>query len=104
MSLNINIEVTMPTSVYDANYTHNVTPMWKLAGVYEALYMSDKQKARSLIFDLNMGIEIMQNNPDDFIALNPENGWGSYETALTWLIKLRDKCIEFPDGTIEISK
>jgi hypothetical protein len=103
MGLNINIEVTMPVSVYGANYTHNVTPMWKLAGVYEALYMSDKQKAQSLIFTLSKGIKIMQDNPDDFIALNPENGWGSYETALAWLIKLRDNCIEFPEGNIEIS-
>lgn len=45
MSLDFYIEEIRPTAVYWRNITHNVVPMWKRAGVYDALYKSEGQLA-----------------------------------------------------------
>lgn len=69
----------------DWNMTHNVTPMWRLAGVYESLYESKGQLAGEHIEKLRAGVNHMKANPDAYKNLNPANGWGSYEVALKWL-------------------
>lgn len=88
---------------FDANYTHNVVPMWEKAGVYEALYKSDGKQAKEIIPELEIGYEFMKNNPDLFIPLNPPNGWGDYETALEFLNNILDSCKKYPKTIIQVS-
>lgn len=104
MSLDIWLMETMPTEVCDMNYTHNVTGMWREAGVYDALYMSDGKKAKDIIPELQKGIKHMQENPLEYQSMNPDNGWGSYESALPWLIEFYEKCLEYPESVIGVSK
>lgn len=46
----------------------------------------------------------MEDEPKRFIALNPENGWGSYDTFLLWLRDYLAACIENPKATIYASR
>jgi len=88
--------------LFTANYTHNVTPMWRLAGVYDALYMSKGQKAGDLVNILLMGVACMVKGSGNYIALNPPNGWGDYETALVFLRKVLAACAAHPDAIVDV--
>lgn len=100
MSLDIYLIAFRETTVFDANYTHNVTPMWHRAGVYDALYMSDGKTAAEVLPELRAGLEAMRIDPEGYAAINPPNGWGSYETALPWLAALIEKFEANQDGVI----
>ena len=89
---------------FSANYTHNVVSMWNLAGVYDALYMSAGRLAKDILPALKSGLIDMKTNPDPYKAMNPENGWGSYETAVPWLEALIAACEENPESIIGVSK
>lgn len=86
------------------NYTHNVTPMWELAGVYEELYNRNGAKAGDIVQILKTGILNMELNPAEFKKLNPPNGWGDYDDALRWLKIFTKHCEDHPNSTIEVSK
>jgi len=103
MSLNFYI-TAIKTSVYSGNYTHNVIPMWELAGIYDDLYNSEGKKCKDIITNLKKGLDIMLRNPDKFRKLNPPNGWGDYDSAVKFLKEIINNCEKYPDGEIEISK
>lgn len=89
--------------VYDANVTHNVTPMWDKAGVYDALYRSHGMRAGDVVATLRIGLAHMVGRSMEYKALNPANGWGSYEGALKFLRATIDACAANPDAVIEVS-
>ncbi len=91
-------------SLFDENYTHNVTPMWKKAGVYDALYNSDGLQAKDIAKTLSLGIIDMESKPDEYRLLNPENGWGDYEGALSFLVSFLIACDQHPETIIGVSK
>lgn len=104
MSLDIWLTATQPTEVFSANYTHNVSPMWRLAGVYEALYESDGKTAAEVLPALEQGFRRMAYDPASYEALNPKNKWGDYASALVWLAELMAEFRKNPDAVIGVSK
>ena len=88
--------------LYDAGYTHNVVPMWKQSGVYEALYKSNGKKAKSIIGNLEDGISFMEEYPSLYKILNPKNGLGDYYSALEFLRGVCYACKEFPNARISV--
>ncbi len=46
----------------------------------------------------------MVMNKEEYEKLNSPNGWGLYENAVPWLIELIQKCKDYPDSVIEISR
>lgn len=89
--------------LYSANITHNVSPMWIRAGVHEALYRSEGRTAAEIIPALEKGVEHMATHPDEYTPMNPENGWGSYASALTWLRHVLAACRAHPHAAIRVS-
>lgn len=91
-------------SVYEANYTHNCNVMAEEAGIYRYVWRPDEcgdvKQAGDLIEPLRRGIKLMEDEPQRFIALNPKNGWGSYETFLPWLRRYLEACVDYPKATI----
>ena len=104
MSLDFCLTETKEVSIFDANITHNLTPMWKKAGVYDALYMSEGLIAKGIIEVLEKGIYDMEDKPEEYIKLNAINGWGTYRHALPFLKEILKACKENPDAKIQISK
>ncbi len=104
MSLDFYLEAPRVVEVFDANYTHNVTSMWRKAGCYRALYESAGAKAHAIIPELRAAVEAMRADPDGFKALDAPNKWGTYETALPWLESVLRACEENPDATIRVSR
>lgn len=108
--MSLDIWLRMPTggdadlSTDGLNYTHNVTPMWRKAGVYDALYNSDGVEACRTQVTLESGIGAMLCDPDSFRALNPPNGWGDYDGALAFLREWADQCRKHPRALIRVWK
>ena len=92
-------------TVFESNITHNLIPVWNKAGVYEALYMSDGKEPIDIVCDLEKGCVDMVKNRKEYEKLNPKNGWGDCEAAISFLEKLVFACHEYAiNHRIEISK
>lgn len=78
------------------NYTYNVGPMWRLVFPGEGLVEIDGMTGAESLAKLDKAISAMEMDPATFAALNPENGWGSFETFLPWLKQLRSAAAENP--------
>ena len=104
MGLDIWLTKVKEVEVYDGNFTHNTTPMWKEAGIYDALYNSAEKTAEEVLPALEKGLKDMQDNPEKYEAMDPENGWGKYEDAMPFLEKLVKAFKEYPDGKIGVWK
>lgn len=99
MSLNFYLEDVKPTDVYSANITHNLGKMAREAGIYDALWRSEKfQTAAELIPILRAGIATMEDEPERFKPLNASNGWGAYDQFLPWVRGVLSACIENPNA------
>jgi hypothetical protein len=104
MSLDLDLMVVRPTSVFSTNMTHNVTNMWREAGVYDALYMSQGKLAGDFVRVLDAGVVDMSTHPEKYRPMSDPEGWGTYAQAFTWLKEVRDAFKENPDATIEVWK
>lgn len=84
------------------NITHNVTPMWRLAGCYDALYRMHGRPASEALPALRAGLTAMRSDPNAFRMLNSPNGWGTYEGAVDFLEAVVRAFEAHPDATIEV--
>lgn len=83
------------------NMTSNVAPMWRHAGI-DISEWQDK-RAHEVIDALKQAIDSMQSDPETYRAMNPSNGWGSYETCLEFLQELYVDFRTYPNSRIEVS-
>lgn len=94
--------------VFSYNITHNLNKMaGKGSSLYQALWRPEElgfTKAKQLIPVLALNLTLMQQFPERFKALNPENGWGSYELLLECVSKYLEACLDYPEATIEVSR
>ena len=102
--MGLDINLVKKEYLVDMNITHNLTPMWKKAGIYDALYNSEGYEAQEILPILIDGLANMVANKEEYEKLNSPNGWGLYENAVPWLIKLIQGCKDYPDSVIEVSR
>ena len=91
-------------SVFDYNITHNLGKMASEAGLYESLWRPDEigvTRADQLVPLLLPGLALLRAEPDRFKALNPENGWGSYDGLVTFVEQYLQACINHPLASVE---
>ena len=75
------------------NLTYNVSPMlYKAFGEkgLRSIYGFTGDKSFDKIVE---AIQYFKDNKEELEALNPENGWGSYENTLTVLCKMLEASI-----------
>lgn len=107
MSLDISLYAVREVEVFEANITHNLTKMADEAGLYKALWRPDElgiDTAKVLIPLLENGLKQLQEDPERFKKLNPENGWGTYEALVSFTERYLEACNEHPDARIYISR
>lgn len=112
MSLDISLYVTVDTGAAEPlrmdidgmNMTHNVTPMWREAGVYAALYESDGTPAGQWLDALRAGVADMEARPAVYEALNPPNGWGRYRHSLPFLRRWLALCEQHPKALVGVCR
>jgi hypothetical protein len=109
MSLDVDLMVTQPCSVYSANITHNLGKMAEAVllsngkTLYQVLWRPDEHGlyfARDISELLDEGWNILLSDPDRFKQLNPENGWGSYDGLCDFVYKYRNACWDAPDAEV----
>jgi hypothetical protein len=83
------------------NMTSNVAPMWRHAGC--DLAEAHGRTAGEMLPTLTAAIEKMRAEPAVYRAMNPPNGWGSYENCLAFLERLRADWAAHPKATIAVS-
>lgn len=98
-------EIKEFVNLFDFNITHNLRQMAEEAGcglLWD--YNIVDKKASILIEPLNTAINNLKSNPQKFEEFDSPNGWGTIDTFFPWLIQLLEKCEEFPDAILGISK
>lgn len=103
MSLDIWLNTGDGTEAASKNITHNLSEMWREAGVYSALYDSEGKSAKDVLPTLEAGLKKMLAEPKRFEEYNSPNGWGLYKYAVPWLIELIAEFKKYPEGIIERS-
>ena len=114
MSLDVDLMVTQPVSVYEANITHNLGKMAEAVELsngmtlYQVLWRPDEQEglkfARDISELLDEGNNILLSDPEKFKKFNPENGWGSYDGLVSFVCRYRNACWETPDAELRVSR
>lgn len=119
MSLDVDLMITMPTSVYSGNITHN---LGKMAGevkyglewvgvadlsLYDVLWRPDEhgfKYAKDIADLLDIGWNILLSDPEKYKRYNPENGWGSYEGLCEFVYRYRNACWDNPEAELSVSR
>ena len=113
MSLDVDLMVTQPVSVYSGNITHNLGAM---AGavvlsngmtLYQVLWRPDEHElkfARDIADLLDEGWNILLSDPEKYKQFNPENGWGSYDGLEKFVYNYRNACWDNPDAELRVSR
>ena len=116
MSLDVDLMVTQPVSVYSGNITHN---LGKMAGEVKIPYMAGTvslytilwrpeelqfTKAREIADLLDVGWNILLSDPEKYKRYNPENGWGSYDGLCDFVYRYRNACWDNPEAELSVSR
>ena len=105
--MSLDISIVLRTDLFKANITHNLGEMAEAAGIYQALWRPEElgiYKAGRLITLLEAGIKLLEDDPERFKKLNPENGWGNYEGLLEVSKDYLKACRTFSDYYIEVDR
>lgn len=93
-----------PTVAEFGNYTSNVAPMWgralEMAGEDIRLSDTEGRTAGEVLPLLLRAISHMTDNPDEYLPMNPSNGWGDYEGALDYLRTVAKECERHPKAQL----
>jgi hypothetical protein len=113
MSLDVDLMVTMPTSVYSGNVTHNLGKMAREVSLsngmtlYDILWRPDEhgfKYAKDISDLLDIGWNILLSDPEKYKRYNPENGWGSYEGLCEFVYRYRNACWDNPQAELSVSR
>ncbi len=107
MSLDVYLNDENEGYVFEYNITHNLAKMASEAGVYEFTWDAVEQgykKASDIVKGLEIGLLELLNDEEHYSQFNPENGWGSYNGLVKFLVAYIKACHKYPDATIEICR
>lgn len=83
--------------VFDG-HTYNLTPMWRLAGVFDVSRDLDGMTGRQISAVASAGLRRAVQYPQAFKTLNPDNGWGDYDGFVAMLTRLAVLAAEHPNA------
>jgi hypothetical protein len=91
------------------NYTSNVSGMWRkclsaVTGDDTGLADLAGRKGADIAQILADAVEWGVEHLDELREMNPKNGWGNAEGALTYLWDVQRSCEAEPESTLEISR
>jgi hypothetical protein len=113
MSLDVDLMVVQPCSVYSGNITHNLNKMAMAVELsngktlYDVLWRPDEHeytKAIEIVSLLSEGLVELVRYPEKYKTLNPSNGWGSYDGLIEFVKKYHSACLDNPEAEIRVSR
>lgn len=104
MSYDISIETKDDDGVdieaWCANITYNLSAMLKASGL--RFGDLDGMTARDAHPHLVRSFQWLSMHPVSAKALEPENGWGTYEGLLVYVFAFKLACLLDPDGIVRV--
>jgi len=113
MSLDVNLMVIQPTSIFSMNITHNLGVMASAVvlengkTLYDVLWRPDEHgyyTAEDISELLDEGWNILLSDPEKYKKYNPENGWGEYDGLCNFVYSYRNACWNNPEAELRISR
>ena len=113
MSLDVDLMVIQPTSVFSLNITHN---LGKMAGevkldngktLYDVLWRPDEHNyftASDIASLLHEGMVKLICSPEEYKRYNPENGWGEYDGLVEFVKQYYNACLVNPEAELRVSR
>lgn len=106
------------TDEWWANITHNMGKMaraipvlaedGKVSTLYDYVWRPEEQEEKvdtTVMYRVLVeGISYMIAHRKELLKLNPENGWGSYDAFLKWLISYKEACEDHPGCEVFTSR
>lgn len=93
------------------NYTSNVSPIWarcltavQATGEEVRLADLEGQKGGDILPHLTSAVEWGIAHLDELREMNPPNGWGSAEGAVTYLWDIQRACEAHPQAELRLSR
>lgn len=103
ISLEINTGKEMRKVVGVGNYTYNCAGMFVEASeTGESLSELHGMKCTEAEPIIAKAVENMQKDPQKYKAMEPDNGWGSYNGFLEYVETLLRECRQNPECTIGV--
>lgn len=90
--------------VFDKNITYNLGPMWRAAGLPFSDESIEGKPARDMLEPMRDGLVALLAEPEKFRAMNPSNGWGSYEGLVRFVEAAIAAADEYPDAIVRASR
>lgn len=116
MSLDVDLMVTKPCSIFTANITHNLGAMARAVVIYggysnvtlyDILWRPEEKgytKASDIADMLGLGLVELVRFPEKYKAYNPENGWGSYEGLVAFVREYHSACIDNMEADVKVCR
>ncbi len=113
MSLDVDLMVIQPTSIFSMNITHNLGKMASHAQLnngmtlYDVLWRPDEnglKYAKDIAELLDLGWNILLAEPEFFKSFNPENGWGEYDGLVEFVKQYYNACLTNPEAELRVSR
>lgn len=86
--------------LFDWSPTYNYAPMWRAAGF--SLRDFDGKTGAQVAVVLGPAVAAMEADPVRFRALEPANGWGTYDGAMPYLRDLLRIVTERPECVVAV--
>lgn len=84
----------------DWNCTSNLARMWRAAGI--DLQLCDGRDAGGCAEGLEAALVNLRADPDRFRAMDPPNGWGSYDKLVPHLEELLSRWVAAPRAIVRV--
>lgn len=82
------------------NYTYNVSPMWyKVFPRDDGMVQIEGMTGKEASLKLRTAIKALEQRSEEMLAIEPANGWGTFEGFLQFLKKLKLASDNLPVGT-----
>ena len=113
MSLDVDLMIIQPTSIFSMNITHNLGLMAgkvKLSNgktLYDVLWRPEEHNyftAEDISELLDEGFNILLSDPEKYKRYNPENGWGEYDGLVQFVYHYRNACWDNPQAELSVSR
>lgn len=91
----------VPLSLLDINYTYNVGPMFYKA-VGSGPNQWDGKPASEVSAICSRILDAFAAEPATYRAMNPSNGWGSFDGARKFIATIKDACDKAPKAILRV--
>ena len=93
--------------IFNRSITHNLNKMAAAAGLYSVLWRPEEinaTQAKHITKALAVGLVELVSYPDKYKEYNPENGWGTYEGLVNFVMEYLRACTANPEAEIHVSR